>query len=412
MKNYDVVIVGAGLVGTSLAIALKNLPLNIALIEANPIKQEAPVADGKSLALTEGSARILQALNVWPTLKEFATNIDTVHISHRGQFGITRIRASEEKVPALGYVIPANRLAANLNKTLFELINQQKNNFTLFNPANIQSLNYDSKTWKIDLTFQHKIETISAKLVIAADGTNSAVRQLLTIPVKTHDYQHDALATTVTLTASHRHIAYERFTEHGAIALLPLQNQNQVGFVWTGDNHFIQQLQKLDDKEFLKQAQHYFGYRAGKFLQIDKRYAYPLKMLYAEEQVKEGLVLIGNAAHTIHPIAAQGFNLGLLDVAWLVQTFSEAITAQKNIADITVLKRYAKKSQHKQQRTLQFTNALTRIFTYDFLPVNLIRNSSLLALDLFSPLKHALAKRLMGTQGKLPALMCGHTYKT
>lgn len=406
MKNYDVVIVGAGLVGTSLAIALQNLSLKVALIDATPLKHEMPNADGKSIALTEGSARILQALNVWQQLANYTTNIDTVHISHRGQFGFTRIHAREENVTALGYVIPANRLTYVLNKILADLLDSSTSYLTLFNPATVQSLNYSNSCWQINLTTENKIETLQARLLVAADGTHSTIRQLLDIPVRTSDHRHSAIATTLALDNPHRSIAYERFIEQGAIALLPLKNDRQAGLVLTGEQTLIDQLQALNDAEFLKQAQYYFGYRAGKFLQLGQRYSYPLKMLYAEEQIKPGLVLIGNAAHTLHPIAAQGFNLGLLDVAWLTQTLSAAISAKQDYADLSVLKPYAEITQLKQQRTMQFTNALTRIFTYDFLPINLIRNSSLLALDLLPPLKHAFAKRLMGMQGKLPKLMC------
>lgn len=386
-NQYDILIVGAGMVGTSLALALSSLPLRIALTEAFPIKTEAQFdADGRSLALTYGSARILQTLNVWKNLEQFATPIHTVHISDRGHFGMTRIKASEEKVPALGYVVPAPILGVELNKALLSL-----SQITLFNPATVQNIIGNT----VELMTPEGVQTITAKLIVAADGTNSTIRKLKNIATEEKDYQQSAIATAITLTGTHNNIAYERFTEQGALAFLPLPGSCG-GLVWTAPNDIIQQLQALSDEEFLQRVQSYFGYRLGKFLQVGKRHVYPLKMLLAKEQMCEGLVLIGNAAHTLHPIAAQGFNLGLMDVNLLAQVITEAAHAGKDISELSVLQKYEVLCKQSQQKIMKFTDSLTHLFAHDFLPLTLARNASLLTLDILSPLKRRLAKRLMG----------------
>lgn len=382
MKNdYDILIVGAGLVGSSLALALSKTSLRIALCESTPLKTTVePVNHDRILALTYGSACFLQTLGIDSLLASQTTPIHTVHVSHRGHLGITRINATEEHVPALGYVIPAALLGAELNKAVLALPH-----LTLFNPASVHSLTRTNNKWKIKLTN----ETITATLVIAADGSRSTVRQLLNIVTETQDYGQSALVTTVKLNRSHQQIAYERFTENGALAMLPLKDQH-CGLIWTAPHVQIETLLKLNEIEFLQQAQQCFGYRLGRLLQISKRSSHPLQFLHAKEQTREGLMLIGNAAHTIHPIAAQGFNLGLSSIACLSKLITE------NWSDPHLLQKYDQLSLANQQQIIRFTNRLTTCFSQDFLPINLIRSSGLLALDLIPPLKSRLAKRLLG----------------
>lgn len=392
-SDYDILIVGAGMVGTSLALSLSSLPLRIALTEAFPIQTTAKLdTDGRSLALTYGTVTTLQKLNVWKNIEAYATAIQTVHISDRGHFGMTRIKASEEKVPALGYVVPAPILGVELNKAFLQL-----HSVDVFNPAKVQGLAKQSNDtgWTVDLSTAEGEKNITAKLIIAADGTHSTIRQLQNIQTEEKDYQQSALATAITLTRDHKNIAYERFTEQGAIAFLPLPD-NRGGLVWTASNETIQQLQALSNTDFLQAAQTQFGYRLGKFLQVGKRHVYPLKMLYAKQQVQNGLVLLGNAAHTLHPIAAQGFNLGMLDVNLLTKIITEAVQAEEDFAALNILQTYETRCVRAQQKIMQFTDSLTHLFARNFLPLTLARNASLLTLDIVSPLKHRLAKRLMG----------------
>lgn len=392
--DYDIAIVGAGPVGISLALALASLPLrSIALIEANPIVTEFPENhDTRALALTFGSVKILTKLDIWSLLADDATNIETVHISDKGHFGITRIHARQEGVQALGYVVPATKLVTTLNKNLLSLTN-----IKIYNPATVSSLNRKEDHWDITLNTNHESHIISSKLIIAADGTNSTIRKLMAIPIEEKNYQQSALTTTVTLARDHQNIAYERFIPNGALAFLPLKN-SRCGCVWTADNTQINELMQLTDEEFVKKLQETFGFRLGRFLTIGKRHVHPLKMLYAAQQTKPGLALIGNAAHTIHPIAAQGFNLGLADATVLAEIITQAIASGKDLTDPQILNDYVTKRQPKIHWIMKFTHALTRLFSHDFLPLTVARNTSLLALDFVPFLKHRLAKSLMGIE--------------
>lgn len=405
--NCDLLIIGTGLVGTSLALALKSLPLSIVLVEASPIKTDLESnSDSRSLALTYASANILNAIGVWSYLESVATAIETVHVSERGHFGMTRIKASDEQVPALGYVIPAPLLGNVLNTQLLTMIEHHPN-FSLCNPAKVQQLSANDQGWQVTVETVEGLKNIDARLVIAADGTDSTVRKLLNISAQIQDYQQSAIATSAVLTRNHKKVAYERFTEQGVLATLPLQDPQRCGLVWTAPNNIIDELQSLDKQEFLQRAQEVFGYRLGKFVDLGVRHSYPLKTLYADEQIRDGLVLVGNAAHTLYPLAAQGFNLGLSDVALLAQVISEAVRAKRNPGELDILQKYLEQRFKPQQRITQFTDNLVNLFSQDFLPLTVARNTGLLVLDLLPPLKNKLAKRLMGMEGKLPNLVRG-----
>lgn len=389
--KFDILICGAGLVGTSLALALADLPLRIALVEAAPIKTDLAItSDSRSLALTYASVRFLSTIKVWQAIEQFAAPIKMVHVSERGHFGITRIKASEENVPALGYIVPAPTLGNMLNTALLN-----SKHLSLLNPASVKMLTALPQGWEITIETEGKCQTVTADLVVAADGSHSSIRKLLNITVQEKDYAQSALATSITLARTHNYTAYERFTEQGTLAILPRKDL-QCGLIWTAANAQIQKLAALTDTDFLHNAQHYFGYRLGKFLHVGKKHIYPLKMLYAEQQIKPGFVLIGNAAHTFHPVAAQGLNLGLIDVALLVEAITKAIPDHQALSSISYLQEYADAAQKIQQRIMQFTHNLTHIFEQDILPLALARNSGIFALNMLPLIKHKLAKRLMG----------------
>jgi 2-octaprenyl-6-methoxyphenol hydroxylase len=390
-KIFKVIIIGAGPVGISLAVALANLPLHLTLLEANPIATAINIAE-RPLSLTYSSQQILAQLNLWQKINACATPIHQVHISDRGHFGFTRINAKDENVPALGYVVPAGSLANIFNAELLALANIQ-----LLNPARLQNLEWHDNQWTVHYETNNAINNLQADLIIAADGTQSLVRKLLNIDTEIKDYQQSALVTTIDLSRDHKNVAYERFIEQGAIAMLPL-SQQRMGCVWTEATDQINALHALSSEEFLARLQSSFGYRLGKLQKCNERIVHPLKKVFAKECVRPGLVLIGNAAHTLHPIAAQGFNLGLGDVKLLVKIIGEALAQEKNPGDIAVLKNYEQQRQPKVNWIMQFTDKLTRIFSHDFLPLSLARNSGLISLDLIPPLKKRLAKRLMGVQ--------------
>lgn len=394
MTTYDIFICGAGPVGTTLALALSHLPLNIYINDANSLKTEITnIEDGRSIALTLGSMQILQSIGVWSTLRAFASAIDKVHVSERGRFGATRINAKDEKVPALGYVVPAELLWVTLNKLLLQQVHASK--IMLMEAAKVTQMVKVAEGWEIILQTGETTRKIHSRLVVAADGTHSTIRTLQNIAVQEKDYEQSAISTTVKLQQLHQNVAYERFLKEGAIALLPLMNERSA-LIWTATHQKIKELISLSDTDFLAQVQEVFGYRLGRFQSVTKRYTFPLKMLFAPEQVREGLVLLGNAAHTIHPIAAQGFNLGLSDVAALAEIINEAVDRQEDFSSLASLEKYQQLQKPRQEKIIHFTDKLTRVFSQDFLLFNLMRSGAFLALDIFPSLKRRLSKPLIG----------------
>lgn len=390
--HFDVVICGAGIVGSAFAIALSTAPLRIAIIDANPLQTLfKPDIDGRSIALTYGSKKILEQISAWEFLQEFVTPITKVHVSQRGSFGVTRINAEEENVPALGYTIPAARLGVTLN----QLLAAKLDTIQLFNPAKLQEIEKQADGWRLKIHSSDQSISISAKLVVAADGTNSTIRQLLKIPAEITSYEQSAIATQVQLIRSHQNVAYERFTADGVIAMLPLQDE-RCGCVWTGPTAAMEKLGQLPDAEYLQKVQALFSYRLGPLIGLGKRFTYPLKAAYLPNQVQSGLVFIGNAAHTIHPVAAQGFNLGLGDVCALSEMILTAIANNLDFASLDRLNDYAKFRQQQQKKIKNITNRLVSLFDLDIFPLTQLRSAGLLALDIFEPLKKHFAKQFIG----------------
>ena len=390
-KNYDIVIVGGGLVGATLANTLHKLPIKIALVDALPLeKNTSQTYDARSVALAYGSQRILASMNLWASIKNHATAIKKIHISDQGHFGITRLTAKEGKVDALGYVVEIFQLGSVLLENL-----QSQNNITLLQPATITSLKFIEKKWQIDIVRNGVIEPLNASLVIAADGVNSTVRRLLNIFAENYDYQQSAIVANVTTDLAHQNVAYERFTKNGPLAFLPLSD-NRSAIVWTVANEQVAEIMGLSDEKFLERLQRIFGYRLGRLNYVGKRQAFPLRLLYTKEQVKSGLVVLGNAAHNLHPIAGQGFNLCLRDVAVLAKTIFTAYTQQENFAALSVLQKYAAVRYQDQQQMIKCTDGLVKLFSNDFFPINLARNLGLTAMNFLPPLKQLVARRAMG----------------
>jgi len=392
--KYDIIIIGGGLVGTSLANAICHLPLKIALIEAKSF--EAKVADPRPLVLSHVSVNIFTALGFWQHVAKFANPIAEVHVSHQGKFGQARFKATEHKVQAFGYLIKAEKL---LNSLREEILAKK---IDVISPATITAINNN------ELTLKKGGETINcqAKLIIAADGANSTLRQLENIAVETYDYEQTAVIATVKLERAHHNIAYERFTHNGHIAMLPL-NEAEYASIWAVKNNKLEQLQNISDQEYLQQLQENFGYRLGRFATVNNRIYYPLKLTFAKEQIKKFVVLIGNAAHSLHPLAAQGFNLGLRDVAVLAELLSDATVKNKSINSDEILEEYVawRKQDHKHIK--RFTDSNVKLFASHFLPIVMARDLGLVVVDLLPGLKQKIVKLGMGMNGKMPKLAVG-----
>lgn len=396
---FDIAVVGGGLAGASLALALKDTGLRIAVVEAVAPRLDQPAQfDARVLALAEGSRRVYATLGLWPALEAHATPIRHIHVSDRGRFGMTRLHAEDHGVAALGQVIEMR----DLGRTVFGAM-QKLPGVTLHCPAKVTgfALGADAASLTLDSG-----ETLNAALVIVADGAESGLRQQLHIDTRVADYRQSAITANVVTARPHQGWAYERFTDSGPLALLPM-SQGRMSLVWTVAPDEVAGITAFDDTAFLAALQERFGWRLGRFVKVGARHAYPLAMTEAVEQVRPRLVVLGNAAHTLHPIAGQGFNLTLRDVAVLAEVLADAARAGADLGDFTRLLAYAEARRADQARVIGFTDTLARLFCNPFEPLACARNLALKVLDVVPGLKTPLAEGAMGLTGPAPRLVRG-----
>ncbi len=388
---HDVVIVGGGMNGATLALALSQAGLDVALIEAVELQAEQrPSYDDRAIALALGSVRILRRLGVWSELAERAEPIRRIHVSDRGHFGVTRLDSAEEGVEALGQVALARDIGAALNQRL-----AQAKGLRLICPAQLRDFEQHPEAIQLQVEQGGEQLRIDTRLLVAADGADSPIRQRLDIPVRSWHYGQHALVANITPGKPHQGVAYERFTDSGPLALLPMPG-NRCALVWTCRDEQREALLALDDDAFLAGLQERFGYRLGRLQQPGRRAAYPLKMMQVRQHYRPRVVLIGNAAHTVHPIAGQGFNLGIRDVSVLTEVLAEGLRSGADPGSEPLLQRYAQRRDADQQGITLFTDLLARLFSSPLPPLRLGRNLGLLGIDLLPPAKHALARRAMG----------------
>ena len=388
--HYDIIIIGGGMVGASLACALKGTHLRIALIDAAPLSP--PAEDPRLIALNYNSVCLFKNISIWPELSQHAAAINEVHISHRGHFGRTRLKAHELKLNALGYVVPATYINAALTTQL----NQQQH-IDLFRPATLTQIEQDHTKARITIETVHGKKTLSTSILIAADGTRSSVRDLLAIPTETIDYHQQAIVTITELQRPHHQVAYERFLATGAIAMLPLSGQ-RVATIWTDHEKIIAELMELDDLTFLSQLQKQFGYRLGRLQRIQQRHVYPLKLIKATQQIQQRTILIGNAAHTIHPIAAQGLNLALYEIAALTDYLT-----QQPIETLALPIAFDYFQQ--QEKTIGLSHHLSWIFSANIVGFNTLRQIGITGLDMSLTAKKYVAQQAMGMGHAMPTLL-------
>ncbi len=395
-RIYDVIIVGGGMVGGSLAFALKNRQFDIALIEAFSIKtDQQPSYDDRGIALSYGSQRIFETMGLWSQLKSYSTAIDSIHISDRGHFGATRLSASQEKVPALGQVILARAMGQSLNQAL-----QQQTNLNLICPASVESL--VQKPESVTLTLNDGRQ-LTCRLLVAADGAQSTIRNLLGLSVTESEYHQTAITGNVSTSRAHQGKAFERFTEHGPIALLPM-SENRSSLVWTVKTGTEQTILQMSDHDFLTELQSQFGYRLGQFTHVGKRSSYPLKLTQTDQPIQQRIVFIGNAAHSLHPIAGQGFNLGLRDVAALADLLC---ADYQDCGDARLLHDYQQWQSPVQDSVITSTDTLVRLFSNANPLLGHMRSAGLSLLDILPPIKHCLAQNSMGLNNKQSRLARG-----
>lgn len=403
MPEFDIVIVGGGLVGASLACALSSTNMRIAVVEAAAYDAgQQPSYDDRVLAIAQGSARILNTMGVWGGIPATeVTPIRTIHISDRGHFGSVRLRHHKHEVEALGYTVTARALGRALITKL-----EHEPTIDIFCPARVEELEVESGRVVLRLVEHPEKDRLGCKLVVFADGSGSALRQSLGFETARRSYHLSAVLTTVTPDMRHNNIAYERFTETGPLALLPSVD-NRYAVVWSTVEERVNKLLDCSDEDFLGMLQRRFGDRVGRLSALGKRKDYPLNFLHVKRPIRDRIVIVGNAAHTVHPVAGQGFNLGLRDVAALAEVLFEADRAGWDIGGLEVLERYWQWRRRDVVRVGWFTDGLIRVFSNSCRPLAALRDSALLAVDLVPPVQRALVTRTMGLNGKLPRLARG-----
>lgn len=394
--DYDILIAGGGLAGNCLALALKDSGLKFAIIEAYTREQlqQSPAGD-RALALSAGTVKILQALNAWKEIENLATAISEIHISDRGHFGKARLSAKKQAVDALGYVICARDIESHVTK-LVEQADIEK-----LCPTRVAGLISVEDVINVSLKNNQHSTNLSARLLVGADGGQSTVRSLLEIPQKHTDYEQTAIVTTVKSSLPHNNVAFERFTESGPLAILPINNQ-ECSVVWTRSQEQAEELMGLSETDFMTQLQQCFGYLLGQLTLVAPRRAFPLSLIRAETMVSERAVIIGNAVHQLHPVAGQGFNLGLRDVAQLAEMLIKQQQKNADVGASELLNQYAKLRQKDHDLTIGFTDNVVKIFSKDWLPVAAARSISLAMMDHIPVAKSFLAKHAMGLSGRLP----------
>ncbi|HEY9051869.1 MAG TPA: 2-octaprenyl-6-methoxyphenyl hydroxylase [Gammaproteobacteria bacterium] len=320
VPDYDVIIIGGGMVGASLACSLANqTKKRIAVVEAFAFEGESqPSFDDRVIALSYGSRRIWESMGLWSQLEPLIEPIKSIHVSDRGRLGAARLHHEEENVEALGYVAE-NRI---IGQVLMDRIKQLKH-VDWICPATIERLSQDEHSVSVVLKTSEDKKTCSCRLLVAADGAMSRARELAGLEIKKQDYEQTAIIANVSTEYAHNNVAYERFTETGPLAFLPM-TQKRCSVVWTVRTQDKDAIMALNDDAFIKKLQLRFGYRLGHILKAGARHAYPLAYVEVEQLVKGRVAVIGNAAHTLHPVAGQGYNLALRDVAEMAELIATA----------------------------------------------------------------------------------------
>ena len=406
IDRYDVIIAGGGMIGTSMALALAPLGLRVAVIEAVARKaDQQPSFDDRSTALSRSTQRMFEAMGLWPDIVAAATPIREIHVSDKGRFGFSHINAEQQGVDALGYVVINRVLGSVLQAKLAEL-----DGIDSLCPARIVGveLEPDSAIAMMELDDGRQTRNLSCSLLVAADGANSAVRGMLGISAQTSEYGQHAVVGNMLSEQSLDNRAYERFTSQGPLAILPVAD-DRAGFVWTVSEHDAQRVLALDDAEFLAEIQSEFGYRLGRFSRVGKRASYPLVLSKAVRLTATRSVLVGNSAHGLHPVSAQGFNLGMRDVAALCDCVADALSASDDVdpGSEELLHRYATWRHGDQSKIVSFTDNLVRIFGSSRPPTRILRDIGMIGFDLIPGVRSLFAKHTMGLAGRLPRLSRG-----
>jgi len=416
-KEYDLVIAGGGLVGGSFALLLNALPgqrqLRILLVDSSTLSNEeantARPYDARSTALSWGSRLIFQQAGLWDSLVTGLTAIQDIHISDKGYAGAARLHSDTMNVDALGYVAENTHLNQVITGALIN-----STHIAVCAPASITQVKPVQEGVQLFVETGNKpAARISSRLLVIADGGRSSLCEQLGITLTRKPYGQHALISNISFEKPHQFWAFERFTETGPLAVLPLPDidgEHRAALVWTLADAQVAEIMALPDAAFLATLQQRFGYRLGRLTRVGERALYPLNLTLANEQIRPGVVLLGNVAHTLHPVAGQGLNLALRDARELAEMITEAVVSGRKalIGDYQWLQQYVQRQQRDQQQTVYFSDQVTRLFSNTNPLLALGRNLGLLGMDLMPPAKQWFSRQAMGMTDRRIDSWSGH----
>ncbi|EGR3415967.1 TPA: 2-octaprenyl-6-methoxyphenyl hydroxylase [Vibrio parahaemolyticus] len=388
MKQYDVVIAGGAMAGATLALAIEHLSqraLRVAVVE--PFKAQSdqhPGFDSRSIALSYGTVNLLRHLELWSEIEPFTTPIEHIHVSDRSHAGMTDITKHDVGVEALGYVVEL----ADVGRVYQELLTHSTA-IDLYCPDSAKHITRTQENVTIELASG---ELLNAKLLVAADGAVSQCCQQIGLELSEHDFDQVAVIANIVTQEPHQGRAFERFTENGPVALLPMSD-NRMSLVWCLRPDEAQIVMELSESEFLERLQQDFGWRLGAMQKVGLRASYPLLLRHRKQNISHRFAIVGNAAQTLHPIAGQGFNLGIRDVVTLAE---ELVKQGEDVGRYQGLIRFSQRREADRNETIWLTSSLVHVFSNDLLAMRIGRNTALAAMDNLSIFKQPLLRHTLG----------------
>ena len=401
-EHKDIVIVGGGVVGMLMALALSKLEKEVTLIDKMPV-DGAELIDGRSIALSYTSVCVLNSLGLWEKINDKVMFIEQVHVSDKGAYGQANLFAKDESLPFLGVVIKMQCLLPILQQAIIE-----QKNIEVWQHSEVVDLCELDNGYSLTISSNNNISHLSAQLIIAADGVKSRLRDKLGIQVSVHDYQQSALVFNLSLQNAHENVAYERFINDGVMAMLPVAKK-QMACVWSVDHQQADYLCCQDNAFIIRKIQQIFSYRLGRFVDLSKIYRFPLSLVQAQSLYSKNVLLFGNAAHFLHPISGQGLNLSVRDIGVLYDLLAqEGELSSNTIAGVLEAYRNLRQADHK--RTARLTHSMIDIFTQKAGVIKMLRNTALHCLERDQFLKNTFSKLMMGKYNYGSTLMQKKVY--